>query len=392
MLSLRIAVLAASFPPTKGGGVASAHYQLAKLFRKTGAEVRLYSFLDDGVSSALNVRRDAPDYWKHVTRKICTGLFRLLDPSGRAYQTADILECWPGALKLRRELIAFDPQEIILPDHGCPGLALGAMPAKARVSLAAHHNPMRFVGQFGLNPHSRLDARLAVALENIALKHVHRVVAPCNYMADSFHKTYRFNGPVDVIPNLIDPDELDAITSYDPRPLMGLGPNDPLVYVPSAGSRFKGSALLTTLLARLKELAPRPFGVFLSGTVSETMKSELSRLLPVHAPGPLAVAENLSRVKSCDIALSPTLIENFSMALLEAQLLGLPVASFDVGGNAELIAAGRTGLLSPLGDTNRLAADAAALLEDVSAARRKEISALSRERFDPDRWLPQWLN
>ncbi|MBF0267949.1 MAG: glycosyltransferase [Alphaproteobacteria bacterium] len=386
----RVAVVAAAFPPAVGGGVAAAHHQLAGLLQKAGAEVRRFSFLDSLPSEQGTIRRDSPLVWKRISRRVCALAFRLLDPSGRAYQTADILECWPGAYKLKSEISAFAPDEIILPDHGCPGLALGKWPKSARVTLVSHHNPMRFVNQAGLNAHSRLDARSAVLLESLSLRHVDRVVAPCLYMADCFKSTYRFSGPVDVIPNLIDFESLDDVISHDPRPEMGLAPDAKLVYVPSAGSVFKGSKILPELLARLCKLVSEPFGVFLSGSMTVEQLGKLPVGLPVHAPGYLSVCDNLARVKSCNLALSPTLIENFSMALLEAQLLGLPVASFDVGGNAELIEEGVTGRLAKPGDVEALARLASTLLPEALGDRLSNIRYRSRLRFDPDRWLSAW--
>lgn len=390
--SPRVAIVAATFPPALGGGVAAAHSQLATLLQKAGAQVGRFSFLDSLPSGDGVVRTDSPEAWKRWSRKTVKAAFRLLDPSGRAYQSADIVECWPGARKLRDAIVAFDPDEIILPDHGCPGLALGALPKRARATLVSHHNPTRFVGRQGLNAHSRRDARFAVMLENLSLRHIDRVVTPCRYMADCFKETYRFSGPVEIIPNLIDVDVLDAVERHDPRPEMGLPTNARLIYVPSAGSRFKGAAILPELLAHLTQLVAEPFGVFLSGAVSLEQLARLPENLPVHAPGALSILDNLSRVKACDIALSPTLIENFSMAFLEAQLMGLPVVTFDVGGNAELVDDGATGSIVLLGDTAALSEAALGWLRPSGFAQKEAIARIARKRFNPDLWLHHWLD
>lgn len=387
----RVAVVAAAFPPSVGGGVATAHDHLSKLLARHGAEIRRFAFQDCGPSDRETLRWDAAPSWKRAVGWTSDKLFRLLDPSGRAYQTADIFGCLPGARKLRKALEVFAPHEVILPDHGCPGLGIGRVKG-ARMTLVAHHNPFRFVDQFGINPHSRLDARLAVALENRALRNVDRVVAPCRYMAERFRATYRFKGPVEVIPNTIDEDELDALPLVDPRETMGLCAKTPLVYVPSAGSPFKGAKLLPRLLAALKENAGCEFGVFLSGDVSSTLLAALPSGLAVHAPGRVDARTNLSIVKSCSLVLSPTLIENFSMALLEAQFLGLPVATFDVGGNAELIEDGETGRLAKLGDIDELARLACSLLSESDERRAGRIRSECKRRFSFDQWAANWLN
>jgi glycosyltransferase involved in cell wall biosynthesis len=388
---LRIAVIAASFPPSLGGGVASAHHRLAELFEKHGHHVCRFAFLDDGASTQDIVRQSASQAWKSACRTSCSWLFRLLDNKGRAYQSADILESWPGARGLRRDLAAFAPDEIVLPDHGCPGLALGAPPTGARVTLIAHHNPMRFVNQAGLNPHSTLDAKLAVALENIGLRHVDRVVAPCRYMARCFTDTYRYSGPVEIIPNLIDATTLDGLPRADIRSSIGLAPSHPMIYIPSAGSRFKGSEQVPSLLEALAKSVAAPFGVFLSGAIPDMMRRRLPEGIPIFAPGSLSSSENLSCVKSCSLVVSPALIENFSMALLEAQLMGLPAAAFDIGGNAELIEQGVSGHLAPFMDVRTLAERAGDILSNPSHWSTERIAASCRLRFDPQLWIPRWL-
>lgn len=388
----RVAIVAATFPPSLGGGVSAAHGQLATLLQKAGAQVGRFSFLDPLPSSEGVVRADSPEAWKRWSRMTANAAFRLLDPSGRAYQGADIIECWPGARRLRDAIFAFEPDEIILPDHGCPGLALGTLPKQARATLVSHHNPMRFVDRPGLNAHSRMDARFAVMLENLSLRHIDRVVAPCRYMADCFKETYRYSGPIEIIPNLVDVDVLESVESHDPRPGMGLPENARLIYIPSAGSRFKGAAILPEVLARLTKMVAEPFGVYLSGAVSPEQLGRLPKGLPVHAPGAIPVLDNLSRVKACDIALSPTLIENFSMAFLEAQLMGLPVVTFDVGGNAELVEDGITGSIVPLGDITALSESAAGWLKSCGFAPRDAVARTAGKRFDPAIWLQKWLD
>jgi len=391
----RVAILAATFPPTPGGGIASAHHNLGRLLAKAGCDVRFFSFLDAGSPIDGIERRATPVWWRVSLRKTVKLVFRVIDPSGAAYQTADILESFAGAWALRRAIANFRPDHLILPDHGCPGLALGRAPNGCRVTLVAHHNPMRFVDDPFLNPHSKRDARLAVAIENWALRHVDRVVAPSRYMADMFRATYSHAGPIDVMPNLIAPEDLDAIQTNDPRSAMGLKADSPLLYIPSAGSRFKGRDQAIRLVGELARRTPVPIGFFLSGTLDDAWLASFraaAQGLPVHAPGHRPPAENLAIVKACSLAVSPTLIENFSMALLEAQLLGLPVAAYAVGGNDELIEPGLTGLLVKRGDSLGLARAALEILAPANLGGFRDRSRESaRRRFDPARWLPRWL-
>ena len=66
----------------------------------------------------------------------------------------------------------------------------------------------------------------------------------------------------------------------------------------------------------------------------------------------------------------PSLAEGVSNTILEAMATGLPVLATDVGGNAELVAAGRTGALVPAADPAALALQLLALAEQPALAAR----------------------
>lgn len=61
-------------------------------------------------------------------------------------------------------------------------------------------------------------------------------------------------------------------------------------------------------------------------------------------------------MRSFDVFVLPSIAEGISNTLLEAMASGLPVIATDVGGNPELVDAGRTGLLTRSGDLDGLAA------------------------------------
>jgi len=70
--------------------------------------------------------------------------------------------------------------------------------------------------------------------------------------------------------------------------------------------------------------------------------------------------------------------ETFGMVFAEAQAMGLPVASFAIGGIPEAVEHGVTGLLAPERDTNALANNIVTLLTDGAMWRR--FSAAGQER------------
>ncbi len=73
---------------------------------------------------------------------------------------------------------------------------------------------------------------------------------------------------------------------------------------------------------------------------------------------------------TCDIAVLPSRAEGFSNAVLEYMAAGLPTIASRVGGNAELVEDGATGLLVPPEDSPALAAALLRLLHDPALARQ----------------------
>jgi len=74
-------------------------------------------------------------------------------------------------------------------------------------------------------------------------------------------------------------------------------------------------------------------------------------------------------MRGMNVFLLPSLSEGISNTLLEAMASGLPIIATDVGGTAELVVDGQTGLLVPAADAARLAAAMADLLADPARAK-----------------------
>ncbi|HTL35471.1 MAG TPA: glycosyltransferase family 4 protein, partial [Kofleriaceae bacterium] len=162
----------------------------------------------------------------------------------------------------------------------------------------------------------------------------------------------------------------------EPRAVPGAD-GAPVVYIPSGGSIVKGAAYVADLVARMSVARPE-LRFFISGPEPKLRDSR------VFAPGPLPWADNLAYAASCTLCVSPTLAENLSMAIVEALWLGLPVATFDVGGNRDVVDE-TCGVLVELGDVAGLADAAVALL------RRSELRPRERARDMQERARRDWL-
>ena len=103
----------------------------------------------------------------------------------------------------------------------------------------------------------------------------------------------------------------------------------------------------------------------LSGGISDTLAYEVSQQEKINCMflGQQKYSENLAYLKSCNICISPTLLESFGMAILEATLSGIPVVAFNVGGNKEIINDGKNGYLVDYLDINDLCSKAKLLIE-----------------------------
>jgi len=94
-----------------------------------------------------------------------------------------------------------------------------------------------------------------------------------------------------------------------------------------------------------------------------------------------------------DVLLLPSEQESFGLAALEAMAVQVPVIATRVGGLPEVVDDGENGFLSPVGDVDKMADDAARLLMDAKL--RKEFGRRGRaaaiERYSTDRVIPQYI-
>ncbi len=90
--------------------------------------------------------------------------------------------------------------------------------------------------------------------------------------------------------------------------------------------------------------------------------------------------DTLSRVADVDVFVHPSYLEGFSISLVEAAKLGLPIIACDVGGNPELVVDHENGLLVSAQDAVALA-DAMAFLADNEKA-REAYGKKAREAYE----------
>jgi len=230
------------------------------------------------------------------------------------------------------------------------------------------HNYLRFRDHPLLLDNWWSDIDVASSMERRALRKADVVVSPSSYMAQEFRRTYgREELPVRVIPNFITEEALASIEPHPLRAELGVPGDVPVVCIPSAGTVPKGKRHAFEIVRRIGKQFGGKAVFFLTGAIPNDLAYELQHVgepVLVYAPGHLPWKENIARVMACDVVVSPTLVENFSNALVEAQSLGKPVVTFDVGGNREIVKDGETGYVVPYLDVDGLIERTVSLLRD----------------------------
>lgn len=101
--------------------------------------------------------------------------------------------------------------------------------------------------------------------------------------------------------------------------------------------------------------------------------------------GMLGSREIIEELKSADLFVHPSIIDNSPHAVCEAQLLGCPVLASNVGGVPDLVTDRETGFLYPYNEPHTLAFMIVNLCKDrqtLSAISRKAVAA-ARSRHEP---------
>lgn len=150
---------------------------------------------------------------------------------------------------------------------------------------------------------------------------------------------------------------------------------------------------LSYLFARLGELARSGLDFVLVVAGDGEMRDSLVALAARELPGRCRFLgrvprEGLGAVFSAgDVFAFPGIRESLGMVYLEAQAAGLPVVGLADGGVPEVVAAGHTGLLTPVGDDAAYGRAVAALIEDRERrlGMGEAARAYVRERHDRSR-------
>nr|MBF6591510.1 glycosyltransferase family 4 protein [Ktedonobacterales bacterium] len=171
------------------------------------------------------------------------------------------------------------------------------------------------------------------------------------------------------IPNGVDTDLFVPVPADERlarRARLGL-PDGPLAVYVGRLSAEKGVRPLAEAWALVRRRCPGA-QLYLLGDGPERAAIEQLRLPTLHLPG--GSDQVVSYLQAADLFVLASEREGLSNALLEAMSAGLACVATSVGGTPEIVEDGRTGVLVPAGDVERLAEALTRVLEDEALRTR----------------------
>ena len=220
------------------------------------------------------------------------------------------------------------------------------------------------------------------------------LVAPSNWLGECAKRSFLFkNKRVEVIPNLLDTDKFHPIEKKLVRTILGL-PSDKkiILFGCDAGSKnyYKGWNYLEAALPKMN-LSGCELVVF-----GQEKDKFLDHAMPVktHYLGRLndEFPSLVLAYSAADVFVSPSIAENFSLALCEAAACGVPEVCFEIGGNSDIVLHRETGYLAKYRDSSDLAAGMEWVLnhpnrEQLGISARKHIQELCSKPVAVPRYI-----
>ncbi len=217
-------------------------------------------------------------------------------------------------------------------------------------------------------------------------------VAPSRWMAGVARSSRMLaKTRIEVIPNGLDTEFFRPRENIAARQSLGL-PEDRMliacVAMHATRDPHKGFDLLAAALRALPTEARARALLVVAGDRGQGPVPETG--VPVRFLGPLRTDEQLAALYAAsDVLASPSRVENLSCVVAEAMACGIPVVAFRVGGNADLVDHGVTGLLAEAFDIDALAEHLKDLL--MNKERRCAMGSAARSKalceFDMDTFL-----
>jgi glycosyltransferase involved in cell wall biosynthesis len=211
------------------------------------------------------------------------------------------------------------------------------------------------------------------------------IITPSRYLERSLCHA---GVPCAIIPNTIE------LTSYPYRHRARLRPK--LLWMRAFHPQVYNPAMAIRVFARVKRQIPEATLV-MAGQYDpaqrdvERLAHELGVANSIRFAGFLDMRKKKIEAEDADIFINTNRIDNTPVGIVEAFAFGLPVVATEVGGIADLIVDGETGLLVPMDADNAMAEAIVRLLRDPELAGR--LSSNGRKYAETCGWdavKPHW--
>ncbi|MBC8032132.1 MAG: N-acetyl-alpha-D-glucosaminyl L-malate synthase BshA [Pyrinomonadaceae bacterium] len=219
------------------------------------------------------------------------------------------------------------------------------------------------------------------------------VTAISHYLKHETEETFQFDD-IEVIPNFVCKSEYARHPVEELR--ASLAPqNEPLLVHVSTLRPVKRPVDCVEILARVLKKGIKTRLVMVGDGSERATCEQRARDLGIFDQC-VFVGEQPNIVEYlsvADVLLLPSEQESFGLAALEAMACEVPVVASRVGGVPEVVTDGETGFLSNVGDTDKMAEDAARLLSDEEL--RRQMGSRAREsalaRYNTDIVIPKYI-
>jgi glycosyltransferase involved in cell wall biosynthesis len=243
---------------------------------------------------------------------------------------------------------------------------------------------VRVASRRNLNRYQAKRPMLA-KLEHALHPHMHAVLGNSRAIIDELvaegcppDRTGLIYNGIDLAPYAVLPDKAQA------RAALGLGPDDFVAVIVANLIPYKGHRDLIEALAKIRHELPSPWHLLCVGRddgIGDGLVA-LARNCGIESNirflGERANVINL--LAASDVGILCSHEEGFSNVILEYMAVGLPVVATDVGGNAEAVVDGNTGLVVPPRDPDALGAAILKVARDPASA--ASMGAAGRRRVD----------
>jgi glycosyltransferase involved in cell wall biosynthesis len=199
-----------------------------------------------------------------------------------------------------------------------------------------------------------LTGRFKRGVERRILRKSDLVICVSQQRFDQTRSWFGAGHPVRIIPNGISTERFSTVSAKKVAALrqdLGIGPEDKVILIPARWAKVKGIDLAVNAMQSTEwEQAGRVVWLFVGSGLGDTgYREEVYRLLgnsSLHKLVETAPYDDMPLYYDlADIVLVPSRYESFSIVVLEAMAAQRPVVAPRIGGPAELIRDGETGLL-----------------------------------------------